>query len=234
MSKSTILLVEDNDTLGYILKEYLELNTFNVILCKDGEAGWKAFVENAVDICILDIMMPKKDGFQLAEQIKNTDSHMPVIFLTARSLKIDKLKGFKLGADDYMVKPIEEEELVARIKAILRRAGSGADEKYNDQVFKIGNYYFDSRKRTLTINEHQQNISEKESLLLKMLAVNKNQLMNRHEALKKIWNKNDYFNRRSMDVHIVKLRKYLNQDKNISIVNVHGRGFILKVEESAV
>jgi len=222
-----ILLTEDNETLGYILKEYLEMKGFNIHWAKDGKQGWKAFTERPFDLCILDVMMPETDGFTLAEKIKTDNQSMPIIFLTAKSLKVDVLKGFNLGADDYIKKPVDEEELVARINAVLSRA-QAAISPITAPHYEIGNYVFDPKNQKLSINEEDRYLTEKEAKLLLMLCKNKGNLTDRATALKDIWGKNDYFNRKSMDVFISRLRKYMAADPRIKIVNVHGSGFILR------
>ena len=225
--KNTILLVEDNETLGYILQEYLEMNVMKVIRAKTGKEGLSYFQKNKIDLCILDIMMPEMDGFSLAEKIKASNPKMPLIFLTAKSLKIDKLKGFKLGADDYIIKPVDEEELVARIQAVLNRSHNVIIKK-EETTFHIGKYLFHYEKQLLEIGEEQISISKKEAELLKLLCEHKNEVLSRNETLKKLWGISDYFNRRSMDVFISKLRKYLSKDSSVSIDNIHSKGFILK------
>jgi len=230
MEKYNILLVEDDTTLGYILKEYLEMNDFQVYWAKEGVKGFEKFTRYKIDICILDIMMPEKDGFTLAKEIKSTNPSIPIIFLTAKSLKIDKLKGFKIGADDYIIKPVDEEELIARIRAVLKRIYK---VKEPDVDFsRIGIYLVNYLNQTLKIDNETIHLSTKEVDLLKLLIANKNKILKRKDALKELWGINDYFNRRSMDVYVSKLRKYLSKDKNIKITNIHGKGFILSDEES--
>jgi len=220
-------LVEDNDTLGYILKEYLEMKGYQLSLAKDGRKGLIAFKKEAFDLCILDVMMPEMDGFTLAEELRHLDPRVPLIFLTAKSLKVDKLKGFNLGADDYIVKPVDEEELVARIKAVLRRAANSADQPIQ---YQIGDYQFDYSNQKLMYSGEAQMLTEREAQLLRLLCQHKGRLLARRHVLKDIWNNNDYFTRRSMDVFISRLRKYLGQDPNIKITNVYGSGFILTDE----
>lgn len=219
-----ILLVEDNDTLGYILKEYLEMKDFSVIWAINGRKGWKAFDKQKFDLCILDIMMPEMGGFTLAQKIKAVNEDIPLIFLTAKSLKIDKLKGFDIGADDYIVKPIDEEELVARIKAVLRRSIKKAPVETD---YKIGQYLFDVTNQRLIFEGQAQYLTEMETQLLGMLCEKQGNLVSREYMLKEIWGKSDYFTRRSMDVFISRLRKYLGGDKQVKISNVHGSGFVL-------
>lgn len=220
-----ILLVEDDQTLGYALKTYLEMHHYLVSWEPDGLKGKDAFLHQAFDLCILDVMMPKMDGFTLAEIIKKQDACIPLIFLTAKSMKIDKLLGFQKGADDYIVKPIDEEELIARIEAILRRS-SASRNKHSS--YQIGQFEFDWKNRRLSSETKTCTLTEKETRILQLLCEKKNQLVDRKEILQKIWGHIDYFNRRSMDVHMAKLRKHLHHDSHIKITNVHGKGYILE------
>jgi len=219
-----ILLVEDNPTLGYALTEYLKMQDMQVTLCQDGEEGEKVFRQQRFDLCIIDVMLPRQDGFGLAAKIRQLQPGMPFIFLTARGMKVDKLKGFRLGADDYIVKPVDEEELVARIRAVLRRATDPVSAPADNQ---LGIFSIDWTRRLLLTDGQEKQLTEREAGLLKMLVESKHQLLRRETALKKLWGRNDYFNRRSMDVHIARLRKYLKDDTGLSIVNVHGKGFVL-------
>lgn len=219
-----ILLVEDNPTLGYALTEYLKMQDMQVTLCQDGEEGEKVFRQQRFDLCIIDVMLPRQDGFGLAAKIRQLQPGMPFIFLTARGMKVDKLKGFRLGADDYIVKPVDEEELVARIRAVLRRATDPVSAPADNQ---LGIFSIDWTRRLLLTDGQEKQLTEREAGLLKMLVESKHQLLRRETALKKLWGRNDYFNRRSMDVHIARLRKYLKDDPGLSIVNVHGKGFVL-------
>jgi len=234
MNKNKILLVEDSDSLGYILQEYLELHGFRVSWAKNGDEGYNEFVKAPADLCILDVMMPEKDGFTLAAEIKALHPRVPLLFLTAKTLKIDKLKGFHLGADDYIVKPVDEEELLVRIQAVLKRAYAGGAEggPQSDSMYQIGGYHFDAARQTLEWQGKQQYITEKEAQILQLLCQRKNQVLKRSEALTKLWGVNDYFSRRAMDVHISKLRKYLSHDSRIRIVNLHNQGFILSEQEA--
>jgi DNA-binding response OmpR family regulator len=220
-----ILLVEDNPTLGYALKEYLQMQKMQVALCVDGEEGEKVFRQQSFDLCIIDVMLPRQDGFALAKKIRQLNPDMPFIFLTARSMKVDKLKGFNLGADDYIVKPVDEEELVARIRAVLRRAADAGSTPTDSQ---LGIFSVDWTRRLLRGDGPEKHLTEREASLLKMLLDRKHQLLRREVALQELWGRNDYFNRRSMDVHIARLRKYLKDDPRLSIVNIHGKGFILE------
>lgn len=230
--KIRILLVEDDPNLSLVLQDYLEMIDYVVELCYDGEEGLKAYKRKKFDLCIFDIMMPKKDGFTLAEEIRLQDKIIPIIFLTAKSLKEDKIKGFQLGCDDYITKPFITEELSLRIKAILKRCRLIDDvESGMKQEFNIGIFTFDYESMKLTSANSEQGLTKKEAGLLRLLCVNKNKLLTREYALKTIWGENDYFIGRSMDVFITKLRKYLKADPKISITNVHGTGFKLEVDE---
>lgn len=226
-----LLLVEDNETLGYILKEYLEMKDFQVTLEREGKAGLQAFKKQAYDLCILDVMMPEMDGFTLASELRAIEAGIPIIFLTAKALKVDKLKGFNLGADDYIVKPVDEEELLARIKAVLRRTQQGGSGAPPSLHYQIGNYTFDFSNQKLIHNGNEQLLTEREAHLLRLLCENKGKLLSRRQVLNTLWNNNDYFTRRSMDVFISRLRKYLSEDPRIKINNVYGSGFILTDSE---
>ncbi|GAB5524106.1 MAG: response regulator transcription factor [Roseivirga sp.] len=225
--KLRILLVEDDANLGYILKEYLHVYDFEVDWAKDGEEGLDQFKRLKYNLCILDVMMPKMDGFTLAEKIKSFAPEVPLIFLTAKALKIDKLKGFKLGADDYIVKPVDEEELIARINAIIKRSTNLQDAQ-QPSLFQIGQYEFDFTNQSLTRSAKKQLITTKEAEILRLLCIHKGKLLDRQTTLRELWGESDYFNRRSMDVFISKLRKYLSDDPAVKITNVHGKGFVLE------
>ena len=229
--KYRILLAEDDPNLGTVLKDSLELEDNYVELFTDGEQAWKSFNKDDFDICILDVMMPIKDGFTLAKEIKKVAANMPIIFLTAKSIKEDKLEGFKLGADDYMTKPFSFEELQLRINAIMRRVDSAMLPSNGQSEFTIGNYTYIDNDRALTINGESTKLTTKEAELLKILAHNINQVVDRDVALKSIWGNDNYFTGRSMDVYITKLRKYLKEDERIEIVNIHGKGFKLIVKD---
>jgi DNA-binding response OmpR family regulator len=222
----TILLVEDDNSLGYILKEYLQMHEFTVVLAKDGEEGLTVFNRMPVDLCILDVMLPKKDGFTLAHEIKQQNEKMPVIFLTSKALKIDKLKGFKLGADDYILKPVDEEELIARIEAVLRRANP-QQQKSETEIFTIGKYIFDYPNQILQLDDKKQTLTVKEAGVLKLLCEHKGKILDRKNALKEVWGVSDFFTRRSMDVFISRLRKYLSEDPSVKIKNIHSKGYVL-------
>lgn len=231
--KATIMLVEDDPNLSILLRDFLEIIGYSVILCKDGNEAIDKFNED-VDLCVLDIMMPYKDGFTLAKEIKERSTEMPVIFLTAKNMQEDRIKGFRIGCDDYLTKPFSTEELHLRIEAILRRCRrqEGTGLSGSDMVIQIGNYTFDASNLMLRYREDDPvTLTKKESDLLLLLSQHKNQLLTREFALKRIWGNDDYFIGRSMDVFITKLRKHLKQDPNISITNVHGVGFRLEVPE---
>lgn len=226
--KVKLLLAEDDENLGLLLKEYLVAKGFDATLFPDGEAAYKGFMKDHYDICILDIMMPKKDGFTLAKDIRIVNAEIPVIFLTAKNLKDDVIEGFKLGADDYITKPFSMEELIFRIEAILRRTAQDT-QNLNQQIYKLGRYTFDTRKQTLTNGEDVVKLTTKESDLLKLLCQNANKVLERNFALKSIWIDDNYFNARSMDVYITKLRKHLKDEPTVEIINVHGKGYKLIV-----
>lgn len=225
--KVKVLLVEDDPNLGTILQEYLNAKGYDCQLETDGDKGLKAFLNGTFDLCALDVMMPIKDGFTLAKEIRNTDKNIPIIFLSARSLKEDKIEGFQSGADDYLTKPFSMEELLLRIKAILRRTGSASNTSVDQRNFTVGQLSFDYDRRILSGTEGDQKLTSKEADLLKLLCENSNDVLERSVALNKIWKDDSYFNARSMDVYITKLRKYLKADPKLEIVNMHGRGFKL-------
>lgn len=229
--KYRILLAEDDPNLGSVLKDSFEMEENYVELYNDGDKAWKAFNKNDFDICVLDVMMPVKDGFTLAKEIRKVDKTIPIIFLTAKSLPEDKIEGLKIGADDYITKPFSFEELNLRLNAIMRRIESAylPDETMVD--FKIGKYNYNDTERTLKFGSTEQKLTTKEADLLKLLAYNINKVLDREIALKTIWGNDNYFTGRSMDVYITKLRKYLKEDEKIEIVNIHGKGFKLQVKE---
>ncbi len=222
MNKIKLLLVEDDPNLGLLLKEYLLAKNFDVTLATNGEDGYKAFKDGRFQFVILDVMMPKKDGFSLAEDIRGIDKQVPILFLTAKSMKEDTLKGFNVGADDYMTKPFSMEELLARITAILRRANVSEE---NESTYTIGKFTFLPLEQRLQLGAQTTKLTTKESDLLSLLCKNKNGILERNHALKAVWGDDNYFNGRSMDVYIAKLRKYLKEDPSIEIINVHGKGF---------
>lgn len=230
--KLKILLCEDDENLGMLLREFLQAKGFDAELYPDGEKGYDAFLKGQYDLCVLDVMMPKKDGFTLAQEIKSLNAEVPIIFLTAKSIKDDVFEGFKIGADDYITKPFSMEELVFRIGAILRRV-KGKKEK-EVTVYQIGKYTFDTQKQVLINGDNTQKLTTKECELLALLCRHVNEILERNFALKSIWIDDNYFNARSMDVYITKLRKLLKDDPDIEIINIHGKGYKLiapKVEE---
>jgi DNA-binding response OmpR family regulator len=225
-----ILLVEDDPNLGLLLQEYLQLKgKFNVVLSTDGDEGLKAFTKEIFDLCILDVMMPKKDGFTLGKEIRKINQHVPLIFATAKTMIEDKTEAFGLGGDDYITKPFRIEELLLRINALLKRVAEGKSEDENiaPNSFQIGDFTFDVAAQQITYKENTQRLSTKEAQLLKLLCLKQNQVLTREEALLAIWHDDNYFNGRSMDVFLSKLRKYLKADTKVEIINVHGRGYKL-------
>ena len=225
-----ILLCEDDENLGMLLREYLQAKGFNADLYPDGESGYKAFLKGKYDICVLDVMMPKKDGFTVAQEIRAVNSEVPIIFLTARQLKEDIFEGFKIGADDYITKPFSMEELVFRIEAILRRVKGKKGKEVT--IYKIGKFTFDTQKQQLMIGDQITKLTTKESELLSLLCNHVNEILERNYALKTIWIDDNYFNARSMDVYITKLRKHLKEDPSIEIINIHGKGYKLIAPEA--
>ncbi len=230
-SKLKILLCEDDESLGMLLREYLQAKGYDADLCPDGEMGYKNFLKTDYDMCVLDVMMPKMDGFSLAQEIRQVNQEVPIIFLTAKNLKEDIFEGFKIGADDYITKPFSMEELVLRMEAILRRV-HGKQQK-NVSVYHIGKFTFDTKRQILSIGDQQTKLTTKESELLILLCAHANEVLQRELALKTIWIDDNYFNARSMDVYITKLRKHLKDDPDIEINNVHGKGYrlIAQMEE---
>jgi DNA-binding response OmpR family regulator len=222
-----VLLVEDDANLGSLLQEYLIDKGFPTDLATDGQKGWQCFVDNQYDLCIFDVMMPKKDGFSLAKEVRMSGRDVPIIFLTAKSMKEDTMQGFRVGADDYVTKPFDREELVLRIEAILRRYKKQPEIREEATVFQVGRYTFDYSRQQLTADDKSARLTSKESELLKLFCQNLNQPISRSFALKTIWGDDSYFNARSMDVYITKLRKYLREDPSIQIMNLHGEGFKL-------
>jgi DNA-binding response OmpR family regulator len=227
-----ILLVEDDPNLGLLLQDYLQLKgKFDVILCKDGDEGLRAFTKDNYDLLILDVMMPKKDGFTLGKEIRKINQTVPIIFATAKAMIEDKTQAFNLGGDDYITKPFRIEELLLRINALLKRVNGGTDTKEENKQaqFTIGKYLFDYTQQMITAEGHQQKLSTKEAELLRLLCLHKNEVLTREEALLNIWHDDNYFNGRSMDVFLSKLRKFLKEDPSVEIINVHGRGYKLLV-----
>ncbi|MCX6257687.1 MAG: response regulator transcription factor [Bacteroidia bacterium] len=221
-----VLLVEDDTNLGGLLCDYLNMKGFKTDLFSDGIKGYESFMKNQYDICLLDIMMPFKDGFTLAGEIRMVNSGIPIIFLTAKSMKEDIIEGFRIGADDYLKKPFSMEELIARMEAILRRSKKN-ESMVDSPVFNLGRFEFNSHKQLLSNNDKVIKLTTKESELLKMLCINMNQLLNRETALQAIWKNDSYFNARSMDVYITKLRKLLKEEPRLEIINIHGTGYKL-------
>jgi two-component system OmpR family response regulator len=230
-SKGSILLVEDDKNLGFILTDYLGMSGYQVEHAENGVTGLEAFRNGKFDLCILDIMMPLKDGFTLAREIRELDEHIPIIFLTAKTLKEDKIIGFKIGADDYITKPFSTEELNLRIEAILRRTRMALLNNDQPVVFQIGTYNFDYSNQLLTGPDTERRLTKKEAEVLRLLCINKNRILRREIALRMIWGEDDYFMGRSMDVYITKLRKFLSLDPNVNITNIHRTGFMLEVKE---
>ena len=227
--KVKILLCEDDENLGTLLCEYIIAKGYDATLCPDGEAGFKEFQKEKFDICILDVMMPKKNGFTLAQDIRQMNSQVPIIFLTARVQKEDVLEGFDKGADDYITKPFSMEELVKRVEAILRRVRGKKNRE--STMYKIGRFTFDTQKQLLTIDGKSTKLTTKENELLALLCSHANEILKRNDALRTIWIDDNYFNARSMDVYITKLRKHLKADDQIEIINIHGQGYKLIVPE---
>ncbi len=231
-----ILLVEDDETLGFLLGEFLRSRDFEVTWAKDGVDGLRQFNANHFDLCLLDVMMPALDGFTVAELLRNRRADLPIIFLTAKSLHADVVRGFKAGADDYIKKPVDEAELVVRIQAVLKRTAPGQEGASDNEVrtvFQVGDYIFDSEKCRLQLGGQVSNLTEMEARLLKMLCEKRGQLLQREWVLEKIWGRNDFLARKSMDVFISRLRKYLAQDPKVSITNLHGSGFVLDVANNS-
>ncbi|MGE5419272.1 MAG: response regulator transcription factor [Chloroflexota bacterium] len=223
-----IFLVEDDLSFGSVLKSYLEINDFIVEWVDDGKFAMDHFRRGSFNICILDIMLPHVDGFTIAQEVRKINTDIPIIFLTAKKLKDDVLKGYDVGADDYITKPFDTDILLAKIRAILSRRDSQSGEK---DIYEIGKFIFNSKLRTLTLGDDEKKLSPKEAQLLELLAINPNELISRELALKKIWGSDDYFTARSMDVYITKLRKFLSEDPDLNIKNIHGAGFQLVVRE---
>ena len=225
--QTRLLLAEDDRNLGNILKNYLEAKGYATTLCVNGQEAVEAFTRKEFDFCILDIMMPVKDGFAAATEIRAANNKVPILFLTAKTLQEDKLKGFEIGADDYITKPFSMEELILRLQAILRRTDEPAKTLANENVYTIGIYTFDYNRQTLISRNKEQKLTSKEAGLLRLLCSHANEVLDRSTALNEIWNDDSYFNARSMDVYIVKLRKYLKEDPRVELLNVHGVGFKL-------
>lgn len=225
--KTRIMLCEDEESLGMLVREYLQAKGYDTELYLDGEAGYNAFTSEKFDVCLLDVMMPNMDGFTLAREIRALNAEVPIIFLTAKNLKEDEAEGFKIGADDYFIKPFSMDRLVMRIEAIMRRV-KGPEQKVVTH-YQLGRFVFDTQRQLLTIDDEQTKLTTKESELLSMLCMHANHIMERELALKTIWTDDNYWNARSMDVYITKLRKLLKADPSIEINNVHGKGYRLIV-----
>jgi len=226
-----VLLTEDDPNLGMLLREYLNAKGYETTLAVNGKIGYDKFSQGGFDICILDVMMPVKDGFTLAEEIRQTDKNIPIIFLSAKSMKDDKIKGFNSGADDYITKPFSMDELMLRMQAILRRTKPDSDRPQKREAINVGGFSFDYDRQILKINEEEKRLTTKEADLLNMLCENRYDVLDRNYALNRIWGDDNYFNSRSMDVYIAKLRKYLAPDPEVELVNVHGKGFKLLAKD---
>ena len=230
-SKANILLVEDDKNLAFVLTDYLSMSGYGVQHAEDGVAGLELFKNGKFDICILDVMMPLKDGFTLAEEIRVMNEVVPIMFLTAKTMKEDKIKGFKIGGDDYITKPFSTEELSLRIEAILRRTRYSLLDGEQDSSYKLGKYTFDYSNQVLKGPSEEKRLTKKEAEVLRLLCINMNKILRREIALKMIWGEDDYFMGRSMDVYITKLRKFLSDDPKVNITNIHRTGFMLEVNE---
>lgn len=231
--KATILLVEDDRNLGIVLRDFLVMAGYNVDLQMDGHSAWTILQKRRFDLLLFDVMLPLKDGFTLAEEVRRKDLHTPIIFLTARNLKEDRIRGLKIGADDYITKPFSTEELNLRIEAVLRRTLQAPGRLSND-VFTFGQYTFDYENQLLSDPTTEQRLTRKEAEVLRLLCLQPNQVLRRDFVLRTIWGDDNYFAGRSMDVYITKLRKLLSNDSNVTIVNIHRTGFMLQIEESKI
>ena len=229
--KPKLLLAEDDTSLGPLLLDYLEAKGYETKLAENGKKAADLFFKGSFDLLLLDIMMPEKDGLSLAKEIRVSDPQIPIIFLTAKSMKEDTIEGFNAGADDYITKPFSMEELLMRVQAVLRRSNKSRSSDQSVRHFNIGTYRFDSETQVLQHNQQEQRLTTKENQLLRLLCIHQNEILDRTFALKSIWKDDNYFNGRSMDVYIAKLRKYLKEDEKIEIVNIHGNGFRLVVTE---
>lgn len=229
--KTSILLVEDDRNLGFVIQDTLRMQGYAVHLCQNGKEGLQQFNRENYDLCLLDVMMPKKDGFSLAEDIRKTDEEVPIVFLTAKGMTEDKVKGFLAGADDYITKPFSQDELLLRIKAILRRTTKGQQKSNDSHEYGIGSYTFDTRNFELMHDSETRKLTRKEADILKLLCEHSGQVLERELIANMVWGDDSYFVGRSMDVFITKLRKYLKADESISITNIHGVGFKLEVRE---
>ena len=230
-NKGNILLVEDDENLGFVLTDFLGISGYKVEHATDGVAGFESFQNGKFDLCLLDVMMPFKDGFTLAQEIRKLDENVPIIFLTAKVMKEDKIRGFKIGADDYITKPFSTEELSLRIEAILRRTRQSLISSGQDAVYDIGSFTFDYGNPLLKKGKEERRLTKKEAEVLRLLCINKNKILRREVALKMIWGEDDYFMGRSMDVYITKLRKFLQDDPTVNITNIHRTGFMFEIKE---
>jgi DNA-binding response OmpR family regulator len=226
-----ILYVEDDVNLGFVTKDNLEFHGYSIVYCKEGNAGLYAFKKDKIDICIIDVMLPGMDGFTLAREIRKIDSEIPIIFLTAKTMKEDKIAGFKTGADDYITKPFSVEELMMRIEVFLKRSKIGVNKAESRNVFRLGAYMFDFNNLTLTINKHKTILTLKEAELLRFFCLNLGKILKREEILKAIWGDDDYFMGRSLDVFISRLRKYLKKDAALTLENIHSVGFRMSIQQ---
>jgi DNA-binding response OmpR family regulator len=229
LDNKKILLVEDDPSLGFVIKDNLSMKGYDVTLCQDGEEGEKSFATSSYNLCIFDIMLPKKDGFSLARSVRQKNTSIPILFLTAKSMMEDKLEGFRTGADDYITKPFSLDELLCRIEVFLRRS-SGIIQKEGKKIMTLGLYDFDFSNLTLKMDGNEKSLTQKEADVLKLLYQNRDRVLKREEILRHVWGDDDYFMGRSMDVFISKLRKYLKEDPTVQIVNYHGVGFKLEVD----
>lgn len=227
-----ILLAEDDENLGFMIKDYLELNNFKVIWEKNGNLALQEFFKQEYDLCVFDVMMPEKDGFSLAEDVRKINPAVPIIFLTAKTMKEDRIQGFKSGADDYITKPFSTEEFILRVEAVMKRSyGRGIENQEKKGLYQLGSYEFDYQNLSLKRNNVAQHLTRKEADVLKILFVHKNEILPRETALKIVWGNDDYFTGRSMDVFITRIRKYLKDDPRIQINNIHGIGFKMIIDE---
>lgn len=228
--KGLLLLVEDDENLGFVVQDALQRKGYTVHLCRDGKEGLRYFNEHPYDLCILDVMLPNKDGFSLAEDIRTVNAQVPIVFLTAKSMTEDRIAGFKAGGDDYMTKPFSHEELLLRIEAILRRTRGKGDDPRDRQTFELGDYTFDQRNLVLSHPEEERKLTRKEAEVLRLLCMHRDQVLTRELVLNMVWGDDTYFLGRSLDVFISRLRKYLKRDERVRITNVHGVGFKLQVD----
>lgn len=224
-----ILLAEDDPSLGFVIKDNLSFKGYDVTLCTDGEAAERSFLENTYNLCIFDVMLPRKDGFSLARSVRSKNSEVPILFLTAKAMMEDKLQGFSTGADDYITKPFSLEELFCRIEVFLRRSQDTGEVPVEEKNFMLGQYRFDYINLSLKDQGNEKKLTQKEADVLRLLYVNRNRVLKREEILRHVWGDDDYFMGRSMDVFISKLRKYLKDDSSVQIVNYHGVGFKLDI-----